>query len=85
MNTELHHNQEHCITIATHNTAHTQGERPTPTTKHLRSPGNVPDETRTMKRQGNKPEKSYIELTPGTPVWVHHRQNTTWEPATVVS
>ena len=38
-----------------------------------------------MKRQGNKPEKSYIELTPGTPVWVQHRQNTTWEPATVVS
>ena len=37
-----------------------------------------------MKRQGNKPEKSYIELTPGTPVWVQHRQNTTWEPATVV-
>ena len=23
-----------------------------------------------VKRQGNKPEKSYIELTPGTPVWV---------------
>ena len=38
-----------------------------------------------IKRQGNKPEKSYIELTPGTPVWVQHRQNTTWEPATVVS
>ena len=38
-----------------------------------------------MKRQGNKPEKSYIELIPGTPVWVQHRQNTTWEPATVVS
>ena len=38
-----------------------------------------------MKRQGNKPEKSYIELTPGTPVWVQQRQNTTWEPATVVS
>ena len=38
-----------------------------------------------MKRQGNKPEKSYIELTPGTPVWIQHRQNTTWEPATVVS
>ena len=37
-----------------------------------------------MRRQGNKPEKSYIELTPGTPVWVQHRQNTTWEPATVV-
>ena len=38
-----------------------------------------------MKGQGNKPEKNYIELTPGTPVWVQHRQNTTWEPATVVS
>ena len=38
-----------------------------------------------MKRQGNKPEKNYIELNPGTPVWVRHRQNTTWEPATVVS
>ena len=37
-----------------------------------------------MKRQGNKPEKSYIELTPGTPVWVQHRQNATWEPATVI-
>ena len=38
-----------------------------------------------MKKQGNKPEKSYIERTPGTPVWVQHRQNATWEPATVVS
>ena len=38
-----------------------------------------------IRRQGNKLEKSYIELTPGTPVWVQHRQYTTWEPATVVS
>ena len=38
-----------------------------------------------MKRQGNRPEKSYIELTPGTPVWVQHRQNATWEPAIVVN
>ena len=38
-----------------------------------------------IRRQQNKPEKSYIELTPGTPVWVQHRQNTTWGPATVVS
>ena len=38
-----------------------------------------------MKRQGNKPEKSYIELTPGTPVWVQHRQNATWEQATVIN
>ena len=38
-----------------------------------------------IRRQQNKPEKSYIELTPGTPVWVQHRQNRSWEPATVVS
>ena len=38
-----------------------------------------------MKRQGNKLGKSYIELTPGTPVWVQHRQNATWEPAIVVN
>ena len=38
-----------------------------------------------MKRQGNKLEKSYSELTPGTPVWVQHRQNATWEPAIVVN
>ena len=38
-----------------------------------------------MKRQGNKPEKSYMELTQGTPVWAQHRQNTTWEPAIVVN
>ena len=38
-----------------------------------------------MKRQGNKPEKSYIELTLGTPVWVQHRQNATWEPAIVAN
>ena len=34
-----------------------------------------------IRRQQNKPEKSYIELAPGTPVWVQHRQNTSWEPA----
>ena len=38
-----------------------------------------------IKRQGNRPERNYIELTPGTPVWVQHRQNATWEPATVVN
>ena len=38
-----------------------------------------------MNRQRNKPEKSYIELAPGTPVWVQHRQNVAWEPAMVVS
>ena len=38
-----------------------------------------------INRQGNKPERSYTELAPGTPVWVQHRQNATWEPATVVN
>ena len=38
-----------------------------------------------IKRQGNKPERHYIELALGTPVWVQHRQNATWEPATVVN
>ena len=38
-----------------------------------------------IKRQQNKLEKNYIELTPGMPVWVQHRQNTFWKPATVVS
>ena len=38
-----------------------------------------------IRRQQNKLEKNYIELTPGTPVCVQHRQNTSWEPATVMS
>ena len=38
-----------------------------------------------IRRQQHKLEKNYIELTPGIAVWVQHRQNTSWEPATVVS
>ena len=38
-----------------------------------------------IKRQEKKPEINYIELAPGTPVWVQHWQNATWEPATVVN
>ena len=38
-----------------------------------------------IKRQGNKPKRNYTELVPGTPVWVQHRQNATWEPVTVVN
>ena len=38
-----------------------------------------------IKRQGNKPERKYQELVPGTPVWVQHRQNATLKPATVVN
>ena len=38
-----------------------------------------------IRGQGNKPEREYQELLPGTPVWVQHRQNATWEPAIVVN
>ena len=38
-----------------------------------------------IKRQQNKPEKNYIKLTPGMPIGVQHRQNTSWEPATAMS
>ena len=38
-----------------------------------------------IRRHQNKLEKNYIELTPGMLVWVQHRQNTSWEPATVMS
>ena len=38
-----------------------------------------------LKRQPVRPERSYIELTPGTAVWVQHKQNTSWEPAIVTS
>ena len=38
-----------------------------------------------IRRQQDKPEENYIELTPAMAVWVQHRQNKSWEPATVVS
>ena len=38
-----------------------------------------------LKRQPVQPERSYIELTPGTAIWVQHKQNTSWEPAIVAS
>ena len=38
-----------------------------------------------IKRQGNRPERNYTGLIPGTPVWVQHRKNATWEPATVIN
>ena len=37
-----------------------------------------------VRRQGNRPERVYQDLEPGTPVWVQHRHNERWEPATVV-
>ena len=36
-----------------------------------------------IKRQGNKPERKYQALLSGTPLWVQHRQNATWELATM--
>ena len=37
-----------------------------------------------LRRQPDRPERSYIELTPGMAVWVQHRHNTSWEPAIIV-
>ena len=38
-----------------------------------------------LRRQPDRPERSYIELTPGMAVWAQHRQNTSWEPAIIAS
>ena len=38
-----------------------------------------------LKREPVRPERSYIDLTPGMAVWVQHKQNTSWEPAIVAS
>ena len=38
-----------------------------------------------LRRQPDRPERNYIELTPGMAVWVQHKQNTSWEPAIIAS
>ena len=38
-----------------------------------------------IKKQGNKPERKYQELLPGTPVLVQYKQNAIREPAIVVN
>ena len=38
-----------------------------------------------LRRQPDRPERSYIELTPGMAVWVQHKKNTSWEPAIIAS
>ena len=40
-----------------------------------------------MKRQNpsNQAKRQYVDLFPGTPVWIQHRQGATWEPASVIS
>ena len=64
---------------------HTQGERPSQLLSTLGAQEMYETHQELIRRQQNKPEKNYIELTPGMPVWVQHRQNTSWEPATVMS
>ena len=77
--------RQHCITTAITDTAHTKGGKPAPTSSTLGTHEMYQTQQELMKRQGNKPENSYIELAPGTPIWVQHRQNATWEPATVIN
>ena len=38
-----------------------------------------------LKRQLDRPERSYTELTLGMAVWIQHKQNTSWEPAIIAS
>ena len=38
-----------------------------------------------LRRQPDRPERNYIELTPGMAVWVQHKQNTSWKPAIIAS
>ena len=64
---------------------HTQGERLTPLPSTLGAQEMYETHQELIRRQQNKPEKNYIELTPGAHVWVQHRQNTSWEPATVMN
>ena len=37
------------------------------------------------RQENSKPKRKHQGLLPGTPVWVQHRQNATWKPATVVN
>ena len=82
MITELHHNQVPLQLL----TQHTPRENNLP---QLPSVPGAPEMHQTcqelIKRQGNKPERNYIELATDTQVWVQHSQNATWEPATVVN
>ena len=64
---------------------HTQRERPTQLPRTLGTQEMYETCQELIRRQQHKLEKNYIELTPGMAVWVQHRQNTSWEPATVVS
>ena len=66
-------------------TAHTQGKSLPQLPSALGAPEMHQTCQELIKRQGNKPERKYQELLPGTPVWVQHRQNVTSEPAIVVN
>ena len=67
-------------------TQHTPREKNLPQLPSaLGAPGMHQTHQGLIKMQGNKPEKEYQELLPGTPVWVQHRQNARWEPSIVVN
>ena len=77
--------RQHCITIATDNTVHAKGKEFAQIAQCTWCTRNAPTHQELIKKQGNKPEREYQELLPGIPVWVQHRQNAIWEPATVVN
>ena len=75
-------NRQHCISFATDDTAQTKGEKPPPAAQYIEMHQIYKE---LIRRQGNKPEREYQEPLPGTPVWVQHRQNATWESTLVVN
>ena len=64
--------RQHCITFATNDTAQTKGENLPQLPSALGAPEMNQTHQELIRRQGNKPEREYQELLPGTPVWVKH-------------
>ena len=62
----------------------TKEEKPTPAAQCIGCTRNAPNLPRAHQEVGKQAWEEYQELLPGTPVWVQHSQNATWEPAVVV-
>ena len=77
--------RQQCLTLRIGDTMHTQRKD----LPQLPSALGAPEMHQTcqdlIKKQGNKSDRNDPEILPGTPVWVQHRQNATWEPATVIN
>ena len=79
--------RQHCITTAIDDVVHSKGKELPQLPSALGAPEMHQTYQELIKRQGSnsKTERKYQELLPGTPIWVQHKQNATWEPAIVVN